>query len=163
MSSLVSSHWPPDVQVGKLSPFSVSNCKKLFENASQMRYGPNQTTSHLPENSSFLEFWSNTIIHGLKFLILCHLSKVIFLRLWMASICWTIVHLLSSSSSSVVNVFFNDWLSVRCDSTTTRNDSTSNSMGKFASNPYTNKNGVAWVVSLKVIRETHNVVVNLTY
>jgi hypothetical protein len=80
------------------------------------------------------------------------LSKVIFLRRWIASMCWAPILIFSSGLSNVVSLFLNDWLSVRRESIATRSDSTSNSIGSVASNLYTNKNEVVWVVTLKVVR-----------
>jgi hypothetical protein len=113
-------------------------------------------------NSSFRASWIITIIPGLSALFLCRLSKVIFLRRWMASMCWAAILFFSSNYSKVVSRFFNDWLSVRRDPMATLSGSTSDSMGSVASNPYTKEKKVACVVILKVVRYAHNAAVNFT-
>lgn len=61
-------------------------------------------------------------------------------------------HPLSSNFSKSINIFLNDWKSMRREWTATRNDFTSNSIGSVVSIPYTKENGVAWVVTLKVVQ-----------
>ena len=87
---------------------------------------------------------------------------MIFLRRWMASMCWAAVHPLSSNSSKSVTLFRNDFLTGSRELTATRIASTSNSMGKVASIPNTGENGVACVVTLKVVVYAQSAAVNLT-
>ena len=137
VQALYSLHRMSDVWVGKLSPFKVFNCTELLGNVSRTKYGPNHTALNLHEQSNFRASWSKTIIPDLKVRILCLLSKVIFLRLWMASMCWALALRLSSRASREVYLLFSEWLSVRQESTATLNDSTS----KMETSTHCNKDG----------------------